>query len=160
MHYIKKYINYIKENINSDDWHEYVDSYIDDNMSYMFNWQRVSDDMHDYIDREFPYGLTNIPDKPILYRILTLKEDDVKLINTEKLGIHFVGDKKIFNKDFLQSIGIDSGEHFYVVTIQTTISNIDIQATLDAKAQYNDEEEYTLKNDFNLKIINTEKWDF
>ena len=111
-----------------------------------------------YINTDFPYGLKNIPDKIVLYRLLSFGENDEVKINKEKLGKHFVGDYTILEKkEFHNSINVYRNSHrlkHYIVSIETDINNIDIETTIILKDLYMNEYEYTIKDDTNLKILN------
>lgn len=159
MKYIKSFQS-IKESINNDlnKWENWVDKYIEESFSKasMDDKEELEAKLITYINTDFPYGLKNIPDKIVLYRLLSFSDDSP--INKKKLGKHFVGDYTLLeNKEFHHSINTYRNTYnlkHYIVSIETDINNIDIETTIALKVIYMNEYEYTIKDDTNLKILN------
>lgn len=139
---------------------EYSDKYYKDDK--FFNYDEILHRLNNFYDTDFPYGLKNIPNKLILYRLLNV--DSINDINKKELGRSYVGDKDMFDdEDFLYSASILSGNDpiktWYIVTIETTPDNLDIDTMLGNRAEYPTEYEFTLKSSVNLKIIDIEEFD-
>lgn len=100
--------------------------------------------------------------KIIGYRVLNV--DSVKDININNLGVHFTTDKEnTKSDDFLEKIGIIDYEgnyeydKFFVVTVETNISNVDWYKTFDNRINYYGEAEINFINGDQLKILNIEE---
>ena len=155
MIYLEKYLLF-KENIGND----YAEQYYLDGLQGLYTYDDIDERLEEFVDADFPYGLNNIPEPLILYRLLNV--DSIEDINKNKLGVHFVGDKDMFDdEDFLYSASILSGndeiKNWYLVSIETNEDNLDIDATLGNRAEYPYEYEFTIKNDNNLKIIDIQE---
>jgi len=155
---MKKYNNYISEHIG----HKFAKRYYSDGLQGLYTYDEINDRLDEFVNADFPFGLNNIPDPVILYRLLNVKNKED--IDKNNLGIHFVGDSGLFDdSDFLYSASILSGNdeilNWYIVTIETTEDNIDIDSTLGNRAEYPYEYEYTIKNDIDLKIIDIKQID-
>lgn len=78
MKYIKSFQS-IKESINNDlnKWENWVDKYIEESFSKasMDDKEELEAKLITYINTDFPYGLKNIPDKIVLYRLLSFSDD-------------------------------------------------------------------------------------
>jgi hypothetical protein len=111
----------------------------------------------DFINGDFPHGLQNIPNPVTLYRILQV--NNIAEINKRNLGDHFVGDIKIFNSKFFESIGFQfPAWRKFIVTVQMEPDNIDYKKSIINTISYPNEYEYRVKDDTNLKIINIEEY--
>jgi hypothetical protein len=121
----------------------------------------ILDRLHEFCETDFPYGIKNIPETVTLYRLLNV--DNEESINKDKLGLHYVGDKDMFDDyDFVESFMHRYGEKtkkWFVVKIETEKENIDLGQTLGNRAEYPNEFEISLKDDNNLKIIEIEEID-
>ena len=120
-----------------------------------------TDDAVEYLDW-FINHIKDIKNPLILYRILFV--DSVHGINKEELGKHFVNDKNlVYNISFMESIGFIRSDienyNFFIATIETTTDNINWKDTIAARLDYPNENEFTLKNNANFKIIKMEKAD-
>ena len=127
------------------------------------NWKpiNISDmekNVDDFINSNFPYGLQNMPDPITLYRILQVNNIDE--INKRNLGYHFVGDKNKFNTRFFNSIGFEKITPWekFIVTVKTSLDNINYKKSILTAINYPDEHEYRIKDDSILRIINIEKY--
>lgn len=125
------------------------------------SYEDIEDRVLDFAKSDFPYGLQNIPNPLILYRMLNVSSVDD--INRSALGKHYVGDKSMFDdEEFLYSASILGGnkkvERLLIVTVETTPDNLDIEDMLGIRAEYPEEYEYTLKNDNDLKILDIEEY--
>ena len=107
------------------------------------------------LKNNYPYGLKNIPNILRLFRYLEVKHE--YKINKENLGISYVADKKLITPDFINSI-FAKGYYGFIVEVETTKDQIDINGTIESNAEYPDECEITLKENAKLKIINIEKY--
>lgn len=154
--------DFINEANNKTAYH-YVNRYYRDETGDVpyGDYEEILNRVNNFCTTEFPQGLKNIPKKVILYRLLNV--NDINDINKNELGKSYVGDKKMFEDlDFLESFLFRYGEEmkkWYIVTIETTKDNIDIEHSMGIVAEYPDEIEFTLKNDQNLKIIDIEEFD-
>jgi hypothetical protein len=154
-HSIKSKFHFLKEQFTENDFSELKKIAYD----YVKNWHsdEYINDIYEYINTNFPYGLQNIPNPVTLYRILQVNSPAE--INKRKLGYHFVGDVNFFNNKLFRSIGLETHWKKFIVTIQTTPDNIHYKKTLLCKIGYPDEHEYTIKDDTILKIINIEEYE-
>jgi len=107
------------------------------------------------LKNDYPDGLKNIPDVLRLFRYLEVKYE--RRINKENLGVSYVADKNVITPEFIHSI-FAQGNHGFIVEVETTKDQIDINGTIIANAEYPDECEITLKENAKLKIINIEKY--
>ena len=128
----------------------------------LYTYDEIKKRIKKFCRINFPKGLNNIPNPLTLYRLLNVDSEDI--INKNNLGNHFVGDKKLFyDEEFLISASILHGndpiKKFFLVTIETTRDNLDIDQMLGNRAEYPLEYEFTLKDDSNLKILNIEELD-
>lgn len=164
MKWIKLWENYIESKKESKYYKlalDYINKYYsdEDGRSPYGNYGEILNRVIDFVNTDFPYGLNNIPNPVILYRFLNV--DSIKNINKDNLGKYYVGDKEMFNDhDFLESFFYRYGEEnkkWFIVTIQTTESNIDIYDSLGNRAEYPDEYQISIKDDRNLKILNIEE---
>ena len=128
----------------------------------LYTYSEIKNRVRRFCRSKFPRGLKDIPNPLKLYRLLNVGSQDD--INKNNLGNHFVGDKKMFyDEHFLDSASILNGndeiKKFFLVTIETTSHNLDIDQILGNRAEYPLEYEFTLKDDTNLKIVNVEELD-
>ena len=106
---------------------------------------------------DFPDGFNNIPEKVILYRLLLIENGEE--INEEKLGEHYIALENQIDVGFLEKIGIWDEwdidlQKLYLLTCETTKDNIDFDGTIGNRLVYPRENEFTLLNDTNIKILN------
>ena len=117
------------------------------------------DEAKEYLDWFFKQMKT-LPTPMILYRILQV--DSKKFINKKSLGKHFTDSKDNFDENFLSSLGFSKGDieeyKFYIVTIQVNLSEIDFENTIATRLAHSYEDEYTLKENANYKIIEVEQF--
>ena len=113
----------------------------------------------EYLDWFFKQMKT-LPNPMILYRILQVESE--KFINKKSLGKHFTDSKDNFDENFLSSLGFSRGDieeqKFYIVTIQVNLSEIDFENTVATRLAHSYEDEYTLKENANYKIIEVEQF--
>lgn len=142
---------------------DFVNKYYSDETgeSYYGDYNEILNRVNDFVTTDFPQGLNNIPDRVVLYRLLNV--NDITNINKSELGKSYVGDKEMFDDiDFLESFLFRYGEKikkWFIVTIETDRSNIDLEGSMGNRAEYPDEFEIVLKNDINLKIIDIQEID-
>lgn len=119
----------------------------------------ILDRLDDFCKTEFPYGIKDIPDTVTLYRLLNVENEES--INKDNLGLHYVGDKDMFeDHDFVESFMHRYGEEtkkWFIVEVETKKENIDLEQTLGNRAEYPSEFEFTIKDDANLKITDIEE---
>ena len=120
------------------------------------------------LNGNFPHGLNNIPETVTLYRVLLIYDDYD--INEDLVGECFVSDKDNIDRSFLDNIGILSNwsdgscswddlsadAKLWLLTCETKSYNIDFKATLLNRLTYPRENEFTLKPNSNVKILNKE----
>jgi hypothetical protein len=115
------------------------------------------DDFKLFLSKPYPFELGNIPKKPIIYRLIRLK--DIKDLNRNKLGkswfsnpnqINMVGffDMLDYLKPFKNKDGV-----VYMVKGQTTKDNIDMKRTLWERSTQWLENEIVIIDDSNIKIL-------
>lgn len=152
------------EDFNEEDYNQialdYANKYYKDEVDSKGpygNYFDILDRLNDFCNEDFPNGLNNIPYNIELYRFLNVESESD--INKESIGKHFVADKDLFEDyDFVESflyryISRDELKKCFIVTIETTSDNLDIDQILGNRAEYPSEFEFTLKNDKNIKII-------
>ena len=108
------------------------------------------------VSSDFPEGLNNIPTKVILYRVILL--EDGKSINEDQVGEHFISDPRHIDRSFLEKIDIwdnwdADNSKLWLLQCETDGDNIDIERTIGNRIQYPRENEFTLKNDKNIRLI-------
>jgi hypothetical protein len=109
------------------------------------------------LEADFPYGFNNIPEYAILYRVVLI--EDGEKINEEEIGEHFISDKKMaYTLSFLEKIGVwynwSDDSKLWLLECKTKKQNIDIEATIGNRLLYPRENEYTLKNNASVTILN------
>jgi hypothetical protein len=107
---IKKYNEFIKETYN-DYVLDFVNTYYSDETGDMpyGDYDEILNRVNNFYNTDFPYGLNNLPEEVILYRLLNV--DGIDDINKQELGKSYVGDKEMFkNEDFLESFLFRYGE--------------------------------------------------
>ena len=161
---VKNFNQFVNENLSKEleaDLREYAKQFVLDEYYTDFEQEEALGNIYNFIDRDFPYGLQNLPSKVLLYRILDVNAKD---LNQNKIGQHFVGDKKLLlNSDFLNSIEfIDKNElphkikkNGIIVTVEVNKDDIDLYETIRTKGNYLSEFEYTVRS-LNYIIKNIE----
>jgi hypothetical protein len=161
---VKNFKQFVNENISKEldvDLREYAKQFVLDEYYTDFEQEEALENVYNFIDSDFPYGLQNLPNKVLLYRILDVNVKDLKPNN---IGQHFVGDKNLlFNSDFLNSIEfIDKTElphkikeNGIIVTVEVNKDDIDLYETIRTKGNYLSEFEYTVRS-LNYIIKNIE----
>jgi hypothetical protein len=162
---VKNFKQFVNESIQNElyaDLREYAKQFVLDEYYTDFEQEEALENIYKFIDNDFPNGLQNLPNKVLLYRILDI---NVKDLNPNKIGQHFVGDKNLlFNSDFLNSIEfIDKTELPHkiketgiIVTVEVDKDDIDLYETIRTKGNYLSEFEYTIRSS-NYIIKNIEK---
>lgn len=152
--------NFLNENINNKDflykrieWVLKMYKKLDKN-----EYSEIEDNLYNFTNNDFPIGLNNIPNEIKLYRVLVINSKND--LDKNILGKHFIAHKDLINDDFLWSIGITKKDYknLYIVTIITQSEYIDIDWTLNYKARYPNEFEFTLKDNYIFEIENVEKY--
>ncbi len=155
------------DGFNEDDYNEtalaYANKYYRDSPKdgAYGDFYEVLERLDEFCTTDFPYGIQNIPETVILYRLLNIENE--KAINKDELGTAFVGDKDMYDDyDFVESFMHRYGEEqkrWFIITVETSKDNINMSSTLGNRAEYPAEHEITLTNDKNLKILNIEEVD-
>ncbi|MCK9415835.1 hypothetical protein M0Q97_04175 [Candidatus Dojkabacteria bacterium] len=145
--------NFLNENKNNN---------IDDVYSYFKN-KDLDYELQENLENAYEELKTLIKNNTIkAYRLLNI--DDINKIDKNNLGKHFTIDKEnTASYDFLEKIGVIDYqgnydyEKFFVIEIETNISNIDWYQTFDNRINYYGENEINFINNTELKIINIEE---
>lgn len=110
---------------------------------------------------KYPDGFKNIPNQIHLFRYLLVKDESE--IKKHQLGIHYVTDKDIIDYEFLDSINAmpvnEMPQKGFIVEIETTKDQIDIDGTIESNLYFPDENEITLKDNSKYKIVNIERFE-
>jgi hypothetical protein len=117
------------------------------------------DELNYLLSTDFPYGLSNIPDKVTLYRVLIIENN--QKINEDEIGEHFVAQPEIcYTRSFLEKIDVydllNNNTKLYILTCLTSKDNISIDKTIGNRLLYPREEEITVINPKKIKLINKE----
>jgi len=118
------------------------------------------DDFKLYLSKPYPIELGNIPNNPIIYRIVRLKNIDE--LRKDKLGKSwFSNPKQIDNPEFFQMLDYlkpfknDNGI-VYLIKGQISKNNIDMKRTLWERTTQWWENEIVLIDDSKVKILSVE----
>jgi hypothetical protein len=168
MKYIKLFEEYDEEDEEDENFEDYDETALDYANRYYRDetghlpygdYYEILDRLNNFCTTDFPYGIKNIPDPVTLYRLLNV--DSIDDIDKDKLGKYYVGDKEMFEDEaFLDSFFYRYGEDvkkWFIVTIETSRENLDIQDMLGNRAEYPEEYQVTIRNDRGLKIIDIEE---
>jgi hypothetical protein len=157
MKHLLDFSKYIKENIETGvqslkDW---AFEYAKENNDGFNNYEDALEELEYLLSEPFPDGLIDMPEKVILFRLLEIEEGEE--VNIENLGVHFVAYEELhYDEGFINMIGLskNSDNNFYIVTIETPSSNIDMKNTIAARLDYPREFEFTLKDDTMVEVKN------
>lgn len=121
-----------------------------------FNSREEAIEELDYLlNTDFPHGLNNIPENVTLYRVLAL--DNNETINEDEIGEHFVAEPQIcYTRSFLEKIGIwdyIDNVNLFILTCKTNKDNINMNTTIGNRLLYPRENEFTIDNPKNVKLI-------
>lgn len=87
-----------------------------------------------------------------LYRVVSA--NDINNIDLKNIGNHFTYDKNIYQDMVsVHDIGFKSGEKFYMITIRTSIENVDIRETIEANINYPFEKEIFINKFDDIEIV-------
>lgn len=110
--------------------------------------ENAIEELAEVLNADFPYGLKNVPEKLILYRVLFLK--DPKKYNLKNFGHHYIASKMLIDGDFLLRMG---GENFdwdetppYVFKVEIDRNEIDFSHTISNNLNHPREFEITTKS--------------
>ena len=150
--YLKHYEKYELLNKSADD----IINHVGGDISGFNSKEDAIEEIEYLISADFPDGLNNIPDKVILYRVVLI--EDGESINEEKVGEHFISYPNI-DRGFLEKIGLwdnwdKDNDKLWLLECETNVDNIDLGRTLGNRLLYPRENEFTLKNEKKIKIIN------
>lgn len=129
----------------------------DDNATLEDAIQCVISDFESFLSTPYPIGLGNIPDNPIIYRLVRLKTiDDLK---KDKLGLSWFSNPNqtdvpgFFDMlDYLKPKKTDEGT-VYIIKGQISKDNIDMENTLWERSTQWIENEIVLLDDSNVNIL-------
>ena len=84
--------------------------------------------------------------------------EDGKSINEDQVGEHFISDPRHIDRSFLEKIDIwdnwdADNSKLWLLQCETDGDNIDIERTIGNRIQYPRENEFTLKNDKNIRLL-------
>ena len=114
-----------------------------------------------FLSKNYPLELGDVPNNPIIYRIIRLK--NINDLNKNKLGSSWFSNPKQFENseffDMLQYIKKNNTEEgeTYLLKGQTSINNIDIPNTLWQRSTQWWENEIVIKNDRLVKLLSYTK---
>jgi hypothetical protein len=111
----------------------------------------------DKTELNYPIGFKNIPSQLHLFRYLDV-EDESK-IKQHQFGVHYVTRKGDIDHDFLNSIMANEDHNGFIVEIETTKDQIDVNETIINNLYFPDENEITLKEDGKYNVIGIEKFE-
>lgn len=122
------------------------------------------DDFKQTLSKEYPYGLKNIPNEPIIYRLITAK--NIEDINKNNLGKSWFANKnqpKEHHEFFDMLLHIkqnkrDLNHKIFLIEAKTDLRNIDIKRTLWQRSTQFYENEIVVIDDSKLKNINIQEW--
>jgi hypothetical protein len=123
------------------------------------------DSTEEILDRLYKDILKTTKKKKIkLYRIIWAKGE--KSINKDKLGKHWVSSLDSFHEDMIDYLynnstknsEFDLEDDSYLITIETPTTNIDLEETLIAQCNHPFEEEYFLKSQDGIKVLEIENF--
>lgn len=110
---------------------------------------------------KYPRGFKSIPSQIHLFRYLSV--NDESKIKQHQLGIHYVTSKSLIDLDFLDSINAirvnEMPDVGFIVEIETTKDQIDVNGTIESNLYFPDENEITLKENAKYKIIEIERFE-
>ena len=116
------------------------------------------------INKPFPVGLRDIPDNPILFRVLLLQipdsvddiDDYVNTISGNNLGQHYIADDDV-DDDWLRDIGVydrkESDDEVIMFKVKANKEDIDIQQTIRYRRSDPNEKEIQLKRNSSVEIL-------
>jgi len=117
----------------------------------------VVSDFKQFLSVNYPKELGNFPDKPIIYRLVRLKNKNN--LNKKELGYSWFSNlKQIENScffqmlDYLKPLKNKDGQIFLLKGI-TNIKNVDIKNTLWQRSAQWCENEIVIKNPRNIKLL-------
>ena len=154
--------NVINENVDGSDlfghdYNELLDNISDGGLMFV----EPEDALNDKIEY-----LNNLKNKSSikLYRVVYAKNE--KDINLNKLGHHFVGDVDDFHDDMLDYLYRNANKgnkklkpnDIWLIKIKVSPNNIDFYETLLTYSLHPNENEITLENDKNIKVISVSKF--
>ena len=110
-----------------------------------------------FLSKPYPFELGDIPDKPIIYRLVRIK--DLNDLNRKRLGKSWFSNPDQINKpgffdmlDYLKPFKTDEGV-VYMIKGQTSKDNIDMKRTLWERDTQWLENEIVLVNDSDVEIL-------
>lgn len=132
---------------------------LDNKLTTQVGWD-IEDSIDNIMDkskRNYPIGFKNIPPTINLFRYLDAEDESE--IKKHQLGVHYVTRKTDITHEFLDSINAMPDHNGFIVEIETSKSQIDVNETIVNNLLFPDENEITLKGNANYKVINVEKFE-
>lgn len=121
----------------------------------------VVNDFKNYLNNPYPKNLGNVPENPIMYRLVRLK--NIESLNKANLGISWFANPTQYQEsgffemlDYLKTRRTEQGD-VYILKGQTHISNIDIPSTLWHRTTQWWENEMVVKDDTKIKLLEIKK---
>lgn len=156
----KKLKQYIQENIDNglifgNDYSNLLDNIENSGL----NWS----DPKETLDNRIDY-LRGLSGDLTLYRLIFVK--DIKDINIENLGHHYVEDVDDFHDDMINYLYQNAKKQnkniketdLYLVKVETNIKNIDFSETILTFSEHPNETEITIKDPKEVKIIEVDEY--
>ena len=151
-HIVKSFVNITKLDLQK------IVTTFDVKLSSQVGWS-IDESISNIMDKlklNYPLGFKNIPPTINLFRYLDV--EDVSEIKQHKLGVHYVTRQTDITHEFLDSINANPDHDGYIVEIETSKSQIDVNETIINNLLFPDENEITLKEKANYKVVNVEKF--
>lgn len=134
----------------------------DDNENIEDAIECVVSDFKYYLNKPYPIELGNIPNNPIIYRLIRLKH--IKELNKKNLGNSWFSNPKQTDEpeffdmlDYLKPNKNPNGV-VYIIKGQTTKENIDMKRTLWERSTQWSENEIVIIDDSKIKILEINKF--
>lgn len=113
------------------------------------------EDFKHFLSIPYPIELGNIPNNPIIYRIIQLK--DIKELNKINLGHSWFSNPKQYEKDcffdMLEHIKPHRNSNIFIMKGRTNVDNIDIPRTLWERSTQWCENEIVIKDDSKIELL-------
>ena len=121
----------------------------------------VIGDFKIYLSTDYPIELGNIPNEPVIYRIVRLK--NINDLDKNKLGNSWFSNPKQYERsefydmlDYLKAYKTSEGET-YLLKGKVSIDNIDVRKTLWERTTQYWENEIVIIDDSNIELLDITK---
>lgn len=113
------------------------------------------DDFNTFLNQPYPIGLGNIPNKPIIYRLIKLK--NIEELNKNRLGNSWYSNIEQTDKseffDMLDYLKKSKDYTIFRLKGQTNIENIDVYNTLWQRSTQYHENEIVILDESKIKLL-------